>query len=266
MPHTSLPPFPRKWFAHGRMVDATSFVIILLFMLPVVSALAWTSAAQAQEATPSISETALTSTANPDGSVTFTALVTTSDRTLPVGSVKFVDETTEQLVGVVDALSAIIRVPPLPAGPHSIRAYYSGSPGYFPYVTEPSVSTTLIYRSLAAPRIDLVTSQNGSPGSQLVTLTVRVTAPGMTPRGLVRFREGERVLATQTLDSDGEAAFITSALEEGSHRIVADYQGCSTLAAATSLTRVVDVGRAKFRNTVVFRGPAPLHGMMSSLD
>ncbi len=261
MPRTSLPlsaqdyPYRRKPSFAG---------IALGLSLIVLSVSAFSRAANAQAMIPTLSETSLTYTTNSDGSVTFKASITTTDRAPATGSVKFVDETTQTLIGVVDALEASIRVPQLPPGEHSVRAYYSGSDGVFPYVTGASASPPLQYASLILPRVDLATLQDVA-GSQLVTLTATVTAPDAKPRGLVVFKTGDRVLATQALDSSGRAAFITSALDEGSHRIVAAYQGSATLAPAVSTTLIVDVGQDGFNNALVVRGPSPPNDF-SSLD
>lgn len=210
------------------------------------------NSAAAQTMMPTVSETALSVMPNPDGSVTFTANITTDDRTQPVGSLKIVDESAETLIGIVDALQPSIRVRDLAPGTHEIRAYYSGSDGVFPYLTEPSVSVPLIYKVRAAPNVDLSVLQDGS-GSQLVTLKATVTGQGGPARGRVVFREDERILAVQALDSDGQTSFITSALDEGSHRIAAEYQGNEVLAPAVSFTRIADIGAVRFHNAMIFR-------------
>jgi hypothetical protein len=221
--------------------------------------------AHAQTMTPTLSDTALTCVSNPDGSVTFNVNVTTSDRTPAVGSVKIVDESAETLIGIIDALQPSIRVRDLAPGMHEIRAYYSGSDGVFPYLTEGSVSPIVDYMALAPSTVELETLQDAD-GSRLVTLKASVTAQGAPVQGRVTFSEGSRVLASQALDGAGQAAFITSALDDGSHRIVAEYKGNAVVATGVSLTHVVDVGGARFHNATLFRRAAQLSRTLSSSD
>ena len=77
--------------------------------------------------------TTITTSASPvvEGSpVTFTATVTSSDSSTPVGSVEFFDGDTSLGVVALDGGSATITTTSLTPGDHDITAVYLGGPGY----------------------------------------------------------------------------------------------------------------------------------------
>ncbi|MFE2853708.1 Ig-like domain repeat protein [Streptomyces lavendulae] len=67
-----------------------------------------------------------------------------------------------------------------------------------------------------------------------VTFTATVTGTGPTPTGTVTFKDGATVLGNDTLDSNGQATFTTSALAVGTHPITAEYGGDATFTTSTS--------------------------------
>ncbi len=238
---------------HGRRPTRRvprAIVLSIIFVSAFALALSRSSSALAQsEMLPLLTTISLDSLAHPDGSVTFKTSVTGRNGLMPNGSVKIVDETTQNLVAVFDVSDREIRVPQLPAGSHVLRAYYSGSDQYFPYVAQPSSSEPLIYNVLMAPRVDLAVVQNAGGAGELVTLTATVLGNALPNSneelsGLVAFKDGDRVLATQRLDRAGQTSFVTTALEPGSHQIVAQYEGGETFAPAVSAARIVSVGPA----------------------
>jgi Bacterial Ig-like domain (group 3) len=88
----------------------------------------------------------------------------------------------------------------------------------------------------AATRTTLaVATTNAGPRTK-VTLTAHVTAPDLTsaPSGVVNFRSGQMDLGSALLDGEGNASLQTDVLPEGSHQVVAIYQG--GLAYQTSLS------------------------------
>src|SRR5437867_3590260 len=67
------------------------------------------------------------------------------------------------------------------------------------------------------------------------TATVPATRPGAgTPTGTVTFKDGSSTLGTGTLDSSGQATFVTSTLAVGSHSITASYGGDASFKGSTS--------------------------------
>lgn len=78
---------------------------------------------------------------------------------------------------------------------------------------------------------------------QAVTFTVSVSPSGGSgvPSGTVTFEEGTKVLATATLDANGQATFTTTALPVGSHSVSVIYSGDGSFAGNTSAAVTVQV-------------------------
>jgi hypothetical protein len=111
-----------------------------------------------------------------------------------------------------------------------------------------TLDTNIVTRATcAAPsvrtRTTLVSSVNPSTAQQPVTFTATVTARTGTaiPTGVVRFTDRTATLAEVPLDSTGHAAFTTSTLVVGNHRIKATYLGTAgfTTSASTVLIQTV---------------------------
>jgi hypothetical protein len=180
----------------------------------------------------------LTSSANPavDGSVTFTASVTTSQGTaVPDGHIAFRDMTTLRLLAWTPVSNPSVTIADLSPGQHLIRADYSGTDSFLPLVVQPSQSAPLVETVRAKPEVTLSSSQDDGALGQAVTLTVRVSSKFGTPTGTVTFRDGNSVLAAYVaLDARGVASFTTSALCVGAHAVVAEYDGNVDHARAVS--------------------------------
>ena len=223
------------------------FLSFFVFLAFIVTLMFSDSACAQTEMLPLLTTITLNSSPHQDGTVTFETSVTGRNGLMPNGSVKIVDETTQNLVAIFDVSDGGTRVRQLAAGPHLLRAYYSGSDAYFPYVAQPSVSDSLAYNVLMSSSVDLAVLQNDGGAGELITLTATVSGQsGRTSglSGLVVFMDGDRLLATQRLDRAGQASFVTTALEQGAHRIVAQYEGGETFGPAASAARVVSVGPA----------------------
>lgn len=194
--------------------------------------------------------------AGPDGSVTFTASVMTQQGGgVPGGTIQFIDETTMAVLGWADVAAPSITVSRLTPGRHPIRADYSGTTDFLPLVVQPSQSALLTQTVLATPDVILSSSQNPSAPGQLVTLTAMVTCDAGPPKGTVTFSDGSSVIAAHVaLDRSGAASFTTSALTDGTRTIVAQYEGDGEHATAVSQQLVQDVGAARIRHTMLFRG------------
>jgi hypothetical protein len=193
--------------------------------------------------------------------VTLTASVTVVDGgEVPDGTIEFIEARSNRLLGRIGVARPSIFLDHLPVGHYAFRAEYSGVQSYFPFVIDPSRSNTVNYTVRAVPEVLLSSSQNPSSLGQAVTLTAVVRSPSGTPKGAVTFQDQHEVMAERVqLDSNGVAAFTTSALAEGSRAILARYEGDAVNAAAVSVHLVQDVGSAHFHNTVLFRAPAPQH-------
>ncbi len=177
------------------------------------------------------SDIALTTYGQP---VTFTAV--SSAAGTPTGTVSFMDGAAVLGDAVLSGGQAAFRTPSLSAGSHSITAVYAGD-GNFEASTSAGVTQTV---SAAATTTVVGSSLNPSTYGQAVTLTATVTSAFAVPVGAVTFRMGSTVLATEALDSSGQASFTTSALDGGSSPITAAYSGNSNfLASSSSVTQKV---------------------------
>jgi hypothetical protein len=75
--------------------------------------------------------------------------------------------------------------------------------------------------------VTTTSSENPAPLGQSVTFTATVT-PSLTtqvPTGTVKFADGATILATVSLDQNGQASFTTSGLGLGTHTIRTKYSG-----------------------------------------
>lgn len=192
--------------------------------------------------------TTLHASANPTGTsdrTTLTASVRQNDVGLHNGTIRFYDETDRWLLGIADASSPSIVISGLKPGVHTLRAHYSGVPDHATYSSRPSVSEPLMLAVLVSPKVALSVLPEVGTQSGLVTVTATVKARDI-PTGSVTFRTGEKVLAKQTLDQNGRASFITSALEDGVNHITAEYQGDGVFAPAAASIHVRHGIRAPF--------------------
>jgi hypothetical protein len=162
---------------------------------------------------------------------------------VPGGTVEFVDETDHRTLGVTNVSIPWIVIDHLAGGPHVLRARYSGVVRYFPFVVDPSTSAPVSYADQVTPAVELSSTQNPSLPGEAVTLTAVVRSPAGTPSGTIRFQDLDVVLADHVrLDSNGVASFTTSALNEGSRRIVAVYEGDANNTTARSRRLAQSVG------------------------
>jgi hypothetical protein len=181
---------------------------------------------------------------SPDQRVKLTATVSLAGGgDVPGGTVEFIDETDHRTLGVTKVSIPWIVIDRLSSGPHVLRAHYSGVVRYFPFVVDPSTSAPVAYADPVTPAVELSSTQNPSLPGEAVTLTAVVHSPSGIPSGTVTFRDIDRVLADHVrLDSNGVASFTTSALNEGSRRIVAVYEGDANNTAARSRRLAQSVG------------------------
>jgi len=109
-------------------------------------------------------------------------------------------------------------------------------------VTNDGDNTVSVLLNAAGTNVALTSSMNPSHVGQAVTFTATVAATVSTsiPTGTVIFKDGMTLLGNASL-SNGVAAFTTSGLQQGKHRIVAVYEGDSSFnpnASAILIQRV----------------------------
>ena len=191
--------------------------------------------------------TTLISSANPAGAAagfTLTASVQLHGAAVLTGNVRFYDETNRWLLGVVNVASPTLSVSGLSPGVRTIRAHYSGVFRNGANIARPSSSPPLTQTVLVSPEVLLSVLPNAGGDSRLITIKAAVKAGSAQPLGSVTFRSGGQVLATRMLDHAGKAAFVTSALDGGSHLISADYHGDELVAPASASLHVLQGDRA----------------------
>jgi ELWxxDGT repeat protein len=158
------------------------------------------------------------------GVVAFVAAASPASGT-PTGSVTFQEGSTVLAANV--SLSnghASLSTASLPAGSHTISAFYSGDGNFL----ASSASSTEVV-SKAATGTALTSSVNPAVSGQKIVFraTVSAVAPGTgTPTGTVDFKDGATDLTPGGVTlSGGEATFSTTTLAVGSHTITALYSG-----------------------------------------
>ena len=182
----------------------------------------------------------LTSSSNPsalNAPVTFSATVY-AGATAPV---TFYDGSTVLGTGVVNASGvATYTTSLLTTGSHSITAAYPGDANY-------SAATSNVLLQVVGKIPTMITITESSTAqlfNSKVTFTAVVTAPLPTPTGTVTFMDGTSVIGTAALSTNGggvivsltsgNAAFDTSSLATGDHKITAVYSGDTSFATSTS--------------------------------
>jgi hypothetical protein len=140
--------------------------------------------------------------------------------------------------GVVSAGKAAIAVSTLTGGTHSITAVYSGDAA-----NGGSTSAALAQVvDKAAATATVSSSADPAAVGQAVTFTATVTPAGAT--GPVQFLDGGTVIATVQLGG-GTAAFTTSGLAAGAHKISAQYLGDGNFNPDVSPAFTQNVNKAK---------------------
>ena len=180
----------------------------------------------------------LTSSKNPSAPsdpVTFSATVFQG----ATQAVTFYDGSTVLGSGAVNASGvATFTTSSLTTGSHSITATYPGD------VNHGSATSNVLLQVVGKvpTTITITESSQAQLFNSKVTFTAVVTAPIPTPTGTVTFMDGATVIGTAALSTNGvvvsltagNAAFATSSLATGDHKITAVYSGDTTFASSTS--------------------------------
>lgn len=185
--------------------------------------------------------------------VILTANVTSGSGTV-TGSVVFQDGSNTLGTANLNKGSAVFRVTNFTTGPHALSASFAGNSQW-----GPSAGTTdLIVR--AGTTGSLQSSVNPSELGASVTFTARVSASGTpgTPTGSVAFSDGNILLGTSPLKTDGTSQFTTSALTLGTHSIVAAYSGDTDFSGSTSsVSQTVNSAAKAASTTALTSTPNP---------
>ncbi|MEI7923958.1 MAG: Ig-like domain-containing protein [Planctomycetota bacterium] len=159
----------------------------------------------------------------------------------PVGIVTIYDGNTTLGSTQLDANgSATLNTAQLSVGNHPLLVAYDGASNF---MASNSTSLTLTVNK-AVTTTSLTTSPNPSGSNQAVLLVANVTANNSsptTPTGNITFYNGNIVIGTSTIDSNGSANFSTSALPSGNLSITASYSGSGIYQTSVSpiITQVV---------------------------
>jgi len=198
------------------------------------------SAAATVTVNPAATTVALRSSVNPavtGQAVTFTATVAAvaPGATTPTGTVTFKDgNVVLGTVAVGVRGTATLTTSFAATGGHVITAFYSGAANFV------ASSQTLTEQVNAAPTrkattLALFASANPVVVGQAVTFTATVRDPSGTgtPTGTVTFLVNGRVVATVTLDANGQARLRGSFSRKGLFSIQAVYSGDATFDASS---------------------------------
>ncbi len=186
---------------------------------------------------------ALTSSNNPSTggtSVTFAANIP-GNCNVPTGSVTFFDGatvfSTEALSPSSASARASITTASLTVGSHNITVGYSGDFNF-----DASTSAMLVQVVAGYPTATtFAVSPNSANAFAPITLSSTVNSNSGTPPGTVTFTAGRTVLATATLNANGQATATISTLGAGTYSIVAIYSPTVDYAASSSVPVVETV-------------------------
>jgi large repetitive protein len=197
-----------------------------------------TTAPLAQQVVPASTAITLLSAAAPAVfgqavSITATVGVTAPGAGTPTGSILFTVDGTPQTPVVLDATDkAVLTLPLLGVGSHTIAATYSGDADF-----QGSATALTQQVSPAASATTLVASTSPSPFGQAATFTATISpipAGIGVPTGLVTFTVDGIAQAPVPLDTSAKAVLTLTALSVGSHTITANYSGDTSFQASSA--------------------------------
>lgn len=166
---------------------------------------------------------------------------------VPTGTVTFFHGATNIGSSSLDgAGQATFDVSNFTVGSHSLSAVYDGDSNY---LGSTSATFTQVVDK-AATTTSLASSDTTTIYGESVTFTATVTGV-VTPTGTVTFMDGATVLGSDDLDGSGQAVFVISSLNAGSHTITAVYEGDANLATSTSNEVTQEIARAATTMIVV---------------
>lgn len=173
--------------------------------------------------------------------VTFTVTVTNAGASPATGMVSFTEGASLLGTAAVDAAGrAVLTLPQMTAGSHSIAASYAGDDGNFP-----SASLALNEEVQLRSTLTTVTGSSTDPTNpQQVTLIAVIKGQGsVPPSGTVSFTNGAVTLGVAPVDATGVAT-ITVLFEQTSERLIASYSGDVSYAPSASSSTAIAAGEA----------------------
>ncbi len=168
--------------------------------------------------------------------VALSANVITSSGPAPTGSVQFFDGSTSLGSGTLTGSSSVsINVSTLAPGNHNVTAVYSGD---VDSATSTSATIVQIIQQIGtgttlSADVDPLNAGATVHLSAVTALALGATADGSLT-GIVIFKDGSNVLGSAPLSVSGEATLAVSALNVGSHAIVANFSGNTNYASSNS--------------------------------
>ena len=168
-------------------------------------------------------------------SVSFTAFVApaVAGAPTPTGTVTFWDGSTALATVGLASGKAMFTTSALGVGTHTVTAVYAGDVLF-------TASTSVVLSQVvgkATTGIMLSSSQNPLARGSSFVLTATVSAKTLgagTPTGTVTFMDGDRLLGTVALGSNGQASLKVTGLSAGDQVITAVYSGDTNFAGVTS--------------------------------
>jgi large repetitive protein len=203
--------------------------------------------------------TALSGAPNPaivGQSVTLTASVSPAPTGSALGTVSFYNGETLLSSGNVNSSGvATFSTSSLPTGADSLKAVYSGNPGF-------AGSTSSVYTETINTLTNTTTALSGAPNpatvGQSVTLTATVSpAPTGSSLGTVSFYNGETLLGSGNVNSSAAATFSTTTLPATANSLTAVYSGNASFAASTSSAFTETVTTLTSTTTALTAAPNP---------
>jgi sugar lactone lactonase YvrE len=203
--------------------------------------------------------TALSGAPNPaivGQSVTLTASVSPAPTGSALGTVSFYNGATLLSSGNVNSSGvATFSTSSLPTGADSLKAVYSGNPGF-------AGSTSSVYTETINTLTNTTTALSGAPNpatvGQSVTLTATVSpAPTGSSLGTVSFYNGETLLGSGNVNSSAAATFSTTTLPATANSLTAVYSGNASFAASTSSAFTETVTTLTSTTTALTAAPNP---------
>lgn len=216
------------------------------------------------------SQVTLVSSSNPaafGASVTFEAKVTYTGAPgpTPTGRISFLDgDAVIQVVALNNGVAAFATAA-LAQGRHLLSAVYAGDTTYSPSTSAVLNQTIGIVGTITT----LAFSKNPMVyGQDPVSAVVSVTATGdLKPTGTVSLKEGSNVLASGSLDPNGQAILAyPSGLNAGTHMLTAVYNGGADFGTSTSEPGTLRVDASPTTTVLTVFPTSPSFGQNLSLS
>ncbi len=154
--------------------------------------------------------------------VSFTAALRVATGT-PTGSIVWSDGNTVLATTPVSGTgsSNLTTLQLAPGQPHTITASYSGD-GTFQPANSNAIAETV---NQGTSSVTVAAASSSASAGTAVTLSISVVGTGAQPGGSVILLDNDARVGIATLDSNGNASFVTSTLGVGDHALTAAYPG-----------------------------------------